>query len=45
MQSNPSMCVIGDLQDAPTKHEVEMALFENGGTLKKKEKSWFSFSS
>ena len=44
MQSNPSMCVIGDLQDVPSKREVEMALFENGGILKKK-KSLFSFSS
>ena len=43
MQSNPSMCIIGDLQDTPTRREVEAALFENGGMLKTK-KSFFSFS-
>ena len=43
MQSNPSMCVIGDLQDVPSRREMETALFENGGVLNRQKKGFFSF--
>lgn len=43
LHSNPAMCVIGDLQDIPSRREVETALFENGGHLKKKNKSKLFF--
>ena len=42
LQSNPSLCVIGDLQDVPSRREVESALFENGGLLTKKRNTLFS---
>lgn len=42
LHSNPTLSVIGELEDVPSRREVEKALFENGGVLTKK--SLFSFS-
>ena len=42
MESNPSMAVIGNLQNIPARHEVEAALHSNGGMLTK-QKTSFSF--
>ena len=44
MESNPSMAVIGDLKDVPSRREVEAALFENNAVLTKKKSKFFSFN-
>ena len=44
MHSNPSMTVIGELENIPARREVETALFEKGGNLTKKRSTLFSFN-